>query len=327
MMHEVGEFIRSESQCKLCHGHGLRVLANVGRGGQKLTTAICTGCGLVRSHPVPSREELNEYYRAHYRNDYKSTYTPKRKHILRYSRHAIRRVRDLLKFASRGVTLLDVGSGSGEFVYIAQQAGFRVTGLEPHEGYSDYTRRTFGVNILTVPLEQAEIEPESVDVITLHHVLEHLQYPLTSLGVLNGWLKMGGVLAVDVPDIETTQHSPGSRFHYAHIYNFNHATLRGFLAKSGFEVMEHPQFKGTVLFAKKTGAPAPERAIALPENYEHLWALLSGKAAEELHRKTKPLKRFLGKIKRYPVEFLQAELLRNPKRIVEAEFARSKELA
>lgn len=323
MHYKLHQIIQSELACKLCGSHELQVIGTHGRNFQKLTTTICTGCGLIHSYPIPTKEELDNYYNKQYRSDYKGVYTPQRKHILRYSRMSMTRIKQLLEFASKGQKLLDVGSGSGEFAYIASLSGFDANGLEPHQGYSEYTRKTFGIPIITAPLEKADILPESYDVITLNHVLEHLQYPLTSMNQLNRWLKMGGLLAVEVPNIETTQHSPVNRFHYAHIYNFNHDTLEAILKKSGFTVESHPNFTGTTLFARKTGVPIPSLIIEMPDNYKRLLHLMSKEVATKNYQKKKPLKRFLNKCHRYPLEFIEAILFWNPKHIVKREFKKA----
>jgi len=317
MTMQIGDKIHSDEACNICAGHELEIIATEGRHGQKLTTGICTGCGLVHSCPIPSKEELDHYYSQHYRNDYKGVFTPQRKHILRYSRAALERLSRLGQFAPKGLRLLDVGSGSGEFVYLASRAGYKAEGLEPHIGYSDYTRTTFGVPITTAVLEQAEIGAETIDVITLHHVLEHLQTPLTSLSFLNRWLKPGGLIMVDVPDIETTHHSPTNRYHYAHIYNFNHDTLKAMLSKAGFEVIDHPDYRGTVLCARKVGAPDPAKNIAMPGNYQRLKTLLAKEHAAVAYKRKKPLSRLLRKCWRYPSEIVVAGLLGHPRRIAD----------
>lgn len=322
MSYHVGEKLQSGQPCKICGEHELEIVATRGRGGQHLTTGICTGCGLVHSYPIPTKEELDHYYSQNYRNDYKGVFTPQRKHILRYSRAALERLARLGQFAPKGLRLLDVGSGSGEFVYLASRAGFKAEGLEPHTGYSDYTRSTFGVPITTAVLEQAEIGAETIDVITLHHVLEHLQFPLTSLSILNRWLKPGGLIMVDVPDIETTHHSPTNRYHYAHIYNFNHDTLKAILSKAGFEVIDHPDYRGTVLCARKVGAPDPAKNIAMPENYQRLKTLLAKEHAAVAYKRKKPLFRLLRKCWRYPSEIVVAALLGHPRRIADYVFRR-----
>jgi 2-polyprenyl-3-methyl-5-hydroxy-6-metoxy-1,4-benzoquinol methylase len=322
----VNDVLHSEQPCKICHGHSLQVVATKGRHFQDLTTTMCTGCGLVHSYPIPTEEELSAYYKKNYRSDYKSAYTPKRKHILRYSRYAMMRLERIRQFTSneKEISLLDIGSGSGEFLYAAKLAGYDVCGVEPHEGYSEYTRSTFGVNVITSTFGQANIATESYDAITLHHVLEHFQYPLTALIHISQWLKFGGLLFIDVPDIQTTQHSPMNRFHYAHIYNFNHATLKAFLTKAGFELVHHPEnASGTKLVAKKIAQPNSSLTILMPENAALLSALFEKGSQAEHYKSKKTIRRFLGKCLRYPKEIIQGAILWNPKRIVKREYLRT----
>lgn len=317
---EIGERLSVQAPCPICAEREVEVLALAGRGGQRLTTVICTGCGLVHSHPLPEREELQRYYARQYRSEYKGAFTPKRKHILRYSRGGVGRLEQLLHFVGPGTRLLDVGSGSGEFIYLARLAGFEVQGLEPHRGYSAYTRETFGARIVNAPMESADIAEGSLQAITLNHVLEHLLRPVDALATLNRWLEPGGLLAVEVPDIEHTQHSPVNRYHYAHIYNYNHDTLAAVLRKAGFEPESHPAASGTSLVARKCAAPDPGRPLPMPGNYRRLARVLSGEAAAKAYRRKRPLKRLLGKCRRYPLEILQAAVLRDPRRIVEREY-------
>lgn len=321
MSHSIGEIIHSTHPCKICKSQELQVLASLGRHFQDLTTTICTGCGLVHSYPIPTEEELNAYYKKQYRSNYKLAFTPQRKHIIRYSRNAMMRLKRLKQFTNTNVSLLDIGSGSGEFLYAAQLAGFNVRGIEPHEGYSDYTRKTFDVPVITSPFQYADVAEESVDIITLHHVLEHLQHPLTALIHLSRWIKYGGIIMIDVPDIEHTLHSPINRFHYAHIYNFNHETLKAFLTKAGFELINHPDnSSGTILSAKRMREADYDMKILMPDNYKKLQTILMQESKAEHYKKKKSLRRFFSKCYRYPKEVINGMLLWKPKLIVEREF-------
>lgn len=316
MTYSLGEFIHSSTGCMLCEAKEQRVLSNQGRHGQALTTAICTNCGLVQSYPIPSEEMLRAYYRDQYRSDYKRTVTPKRKHILRYSRNAVHRLARLQSFATPGHRLLDVGSGSGEFVYLARAAGFQAAGLEPHEGYSEYTRRTFDIPVHTASIDEAMIPPASLDVVTIHHVVEHLPNPVVSLGIIHQWLRPGGILAIDVPDIATTVHAPSTRFHFAHIYNFNYHTLHALLQRSGFTVIDHPDYRSTTLFARRNDTLLAPASIAMPENYQQLWHQLT----TPVNAKKRWLRggsRIIRKLARYTPEFLQAMWIWSPRRIAD----------
>jgi SAM-dependent methyltransferase len=214
--------------------------------------------------------------------------------------------------------LLDIGSGSGEFVYAAKLSGFDALGIEPHVGYSNYSKKTFNIDVRNWRFQNAEFDEQSFDIITIHHVLEHLQNPLNSLIEISKWLKFEGLLIVDVPDIETSMHSPINRFHYAHIYNFNHQTLRAILTKAGFELLEHrSNHSGTVLAAKKINQANVNLNIAMPDNYEKLWQILTKKEQALNYRKKTKIKRFFSKCWRYPKEFLQAAISADNKKIVE----------
>ncbi len=318
MSYSRDHIIHSSSPCVICAGEDREVIATYSRHFKPLTTVICTGCGLIHSYPIPQQRELDNYYRTHYRTDYKNTYTPKRKHIVRYSKGANERLRQLVAILSpNGQSLLDVGSGSGEFIYAASLLGFTSSGLEPHEGYSAYTRRIFGIPVITAPLESAPITPESFDIITIHHVLEHLQCPFMALSTLNRWLKLGGLLVLEVPNIETTQHSPINRFHHAHIYNFNANTLHALIEKAGFELLTQENNGGTRVFARKIMEPNSNYFRSIPANYQLLRHLMSPEIARQHYHQKRPIYRLFRKACRTISEYVMALKYPNPKHIVQ----------
>jgi 2-polyprenyl-3-methyl-5-hydroxy-6-metoxy-1,4-benzoquinol methylase len=297
--------------CVLCSNTTHSLVGTHDRNGEPLTTVMCKGCGLIKSHPLPSADVLENYYKNQYRADYKGARTPKRKHIFRYASYALTRLNHLTKAGFTSGRLVDVGSGSGEFVFLAQKAGYDVVGLEPHEGYARYTQNTFGVDIQNATLEKANIPPQSVDIVTLHHVLEHLPDPVASLQNMRTWLKPEGVILVDVPDIEADRHAPSRRFHIAHLYNFNHATLKWTLEKAGFQVLPHVSARGTTLIAKKMEGISPDFQTG-PENAQTLWGKLfihEGITATRLQTRTL---RLLQKAARLAKEIMATALAPSP---------------
>ncbi|WP_169391288.1 class I SAM-dependent methyltransferase [Stappia stellulata] len=319
---ENGSVVTLETECRICAGKNRRVVSGVGRGSKPLTTVICTGCGLVHSHPIPTKEELDRFYTVDYRKAYKSTYEPKLKHTYRYAPGAYQRVAEIARHASPEQTrFLDIGSGSGEFLYMARKAGFKVTGIEPNTGYADYTRRVLGLPVQNCTYETAALDPDGYDIINLNHVLEHLPDPLASLRVINSLLRESGLLSVAVPDIQHTNHAPWTRFHFAHIYNFNHETLKAMLLKAGFEIIPEGSASTTFL-ARKVSEHFSDAPMEMPENYETLWADLHATSTIGHVASKKGIGRFLNKCYRYPKEYLLAVSHGNAPKILDRVFAR-----
>lgn len=303
MQPQSGDLITT-NPCKICFETKASVVGTLDRDGNPLTTVICTGCGLIHSHPIPTLEELTTYYTQHYRQSYKSTYSPKPKHVLRAGKSALERLDRLKPVTKTGLTLLDVGSGGGEFVYLAGRAGLQASGIEPNEGYADYSREHYGIHVRPGTWENADIAAESVDIISLHHVLEHFQYPLSALIALHGWLTPGGHLMIDVPNIESLRHAPSTQFHYAHIYNFNHASLKAVAKKAGFTAVDASISTTTILFCK-THAPNRELVLRDEANYQYLYTRLQAHTRLSHYTSLTPYQRLFSKARKYGVEAMQ----------------------
>ena len=212
-------------------GSMFRVSSRDAKSGDVLNVDVCESCGMVQQSSPPSEEGLKIFYSHSYRLDYKSTYTPKSKHIFRAARAAQERLEFLLKVTKspnqdQRPKLLDVGAGGGEVVYAAQKLGFDAIGLEPNQGYSEFARNQYGVRVETMHLDQ--LEEQDFDVITMFHVLEHLPNPARAIEFVYRKLRPGGYLMIEVPNIEQADASPANVFFKAHIWYFSRATLTAF---------------------------------------------------------------------------------------------------
>lgn len=304
--------------CKICLSTQAEVIATQDRHGNALTTVLCTGCGFVHHHPLPTAEELEAYYTTHYRKDYKQTHQPKPKHILRYGRYARERWQRILPYYQAGMKLLDIGSGSGEFVYLLRRMGVEAIGLEPSDDYTRYCRESLDIPIIQSVFEKAEIAKGSYQILTLHHVLEHLHTPLTALARFNQWLEIGGYLVIDVPNLMKDDRAPQHRFHYAHIYNFTPNTLCALAKKAGFSLAEGQQANSTALVFVKTSEPTVTLALSDPAHYAEVKSQLQQRSTGAYYASSRPYLKFLCKGHKYAME--QWNLLRyhTPKQILNA---------
>ena len=221
--------------CNLCGGIEIDVVGDRDRDGHPLRTTICRRCGLVWSNPRPGEAEVRRYYSRQYRLDYKGQSTPSLRHIARSGRGALNRYREIAPYLASGDRILDAGAGGGEVVYVLRRYGFDAVGLEPDEQYARHAREALGVPVQTGFVQDATFSAGTFNAITMYHALEHVEDPSAILSRVRSWLVDAGVLLVEVPNVEAACISPAHRFHFAHFYNFNRATLEALGRKAGFE--------------------------------------------------------------------------------------------
>jgi 2-polyprenyl-3-methyl-5-hydroxy-6-metoxy-1,4-benzoquinol methylase len=251
--------------------------------GEALTVCLCESCGLVQQSPMPTDHELRIYYSHHYRTDYKSTYSPKPKYVYRAGRAARNRMSFLTEFLAsnardlRGLSMLDIGAGGGEVVFAARQAGFDARGIEPNEGYSEFARQAYGIEVATAHLD--DLGDRSQSVITMFHVLEHMPSPRKVFRRLHELLEPDGLLVVEVPNIEQADASPANIFFKAHLYYYSASTLV-YAAAEAFEpvLLEHTGNIRAIFKRRPTLIDAPRPSA---EDIEHTRKRLQDKGWTE----------------------------------------------
>jgi SAM-dependent methyltransferase len=261
-------FVGELRACELCGGDRHEVVGRRDRYGNRLRTVLCRGCGLVFTNPMPTDEEVDRFYERHYRNLYHGAYAPTPKAILKARRGALARYEDLRRFLPATGRVIDVGAGSGDFVHVLRSNGIAAEGIEPNRAFAAYARRTYRAPIHAGGWQDVSIPPESVDLVTANHVLEHFRNPLAALWRMHSWLKTGGLLYVAVPDIENPDRTPYGRFHVAHLYNFNRASLVMMALRAGFAI-DPASGRSTDLMLRKAPQPASDWLI-FPDNHERL---------------------------------------------------------
>lgn len=238
--------------CQLCNSTNLQInLHNDAKSKSPLSISFCNDCSLVQQQEIPSDEELKIYYSHNYRQDYKSTYSPKAKYVRRAGMTALDRIRFLESYIPlSNQVLLDIGAGGGEFVYMAQKRGLQSKGIEPNLGYSIFSKEQYGVEVKTAML--SDVQDSSADIVTLFHVFEHMAKPLEVMKKLYSSIKDGGYLFIEVPNILQADASPHNIYFKAHLFYYSKFTL-ACAASQYFDVVK-VEDKGNlkVLFKKKS---------------------------------------------------------------------------
>jgi len=247
--------------CNLCGSTHAVTVAETDRRLKTLTSIACTQCGLIRTDPMPTPDELAEYYATAYRADYQLAFAggPPRHHLNRSAREATFRADLLAPKLIPGARLLDFGSGSGEFLAEARKRGCEVIGIEPGRDYAAYARAHHGVEVLD-DADDERFPAGRFDVISTHHVLEHLRDPATVMERLARWLKPDGVLYAAVPNMAATGKPPHERFHFAHVHGYVRETFDLLARRAG--LVPHTEYwrEDTTVVYRKTDAPVPRLA-------------------------------------------------------------------
>ena len=262
--------------CNACGSEAVEELSLKDRNGNYLRTVICRRCGLIWSDPRPPEDQLRKYYASDYRREYKGVYLPRLKHIFRDANDALRRSRFLEEVLSEDVSILDIGSGTGVFVYVMRKTGFNASGLEPNEGYANYSLDELHIPVQIGFIQDVE-DSTRYDIITLNHVLEHLDDPLATLHEIAALLKQGGFLAIGVPNAENIRQDPKNRYHLAHLYTFNPENLAYLGKRAGFEVFKQqiaPFSVNIDLIFRKTGNSSPQD-LQMTGNYQKITTILN----------------------------------------------------
>lgn len=195
---------------------------------------------ILETSPQPKAEKLSEYYQS---EDYIS-HTDTRRNLLEQIYHIIRK-RALKKklclinsFQNKEKDLLDVGCGTGDFLRTAKENNWNISGIEPNlDARKIANSKTENAVYDTAQLN--EFQPNSFDVITLWHVLEHLPNLKEQLQTFNRLLKPNGYLVIAVPNYKSYDAKYYKSFWAAydvprHLWHFSKPGMKRLVESFGF---------------------------------------------------------------------------------------------
>jgi SAM-dependent methyltransferase len=226
-------FQGEQVSCPVCAGPGRRIACR-GRKWKLLTTDVCNKCGLFFTNPMPTAEELDDYYKAMYRSSYLLSFrAPPKSHVEKKRADASNRasiVAEIFK-GRAGLRSLDFGCGLGELVESLESEGFEAYGFEPGDVWSQHTGNP---RIARANWQTVVYESNSFDFISILHVLEHLRSPMDCLAKIATLLKDDGLLWIEVPNMQAYGTKNYKRFHFAHVLGFSRENLIYAAWKCGF---------------------------------------------------------------------------------------------
>jgi 2-polyprenyl-3-methyl-5-hydroxy-6-metoxy-1,4-benzoquinol methylase len=208
---------------------------------EEYTIVICNSCGMKFVDPRPEASEISKYYES---PDYISHDAGKKNSLNFLYRQArnfsIKKKYKLVKEHSRGKKLLDIGCGTGEFLFFCKINGFNVTGIEPGENPRFFAQTKYKLDVHEEAYLDNLFHPE-FDVITLWHVLEHVHLLHERMNKILEIMKPDGSLIIAVPNSDSWDARYYGKFWAAydlprHLYHFSRGTMQILAQNHGLKI-------------------------------------------------------------------------------------------
>lgn len=225
--------------CYLCSSDNVLSLnVNENINNVNYSLLYCKNCENGFTYPQPTKEELDDLYST---NTYR-TETGQRFNIYieKFVNWTVeRRCREITASYKKPGKILDVGCGRGLLLSHMKRNGWQVNGIEYNDETASYANQQYNVNVTTT----TDYPPNSFDIITITHVLEHLNNPLEMLNEYYKLLKPGGLLIVSTPNLNSLQAKFGQRmwFHLDmphHLFHFSEKSLSKAIIDNSFKILK-----------------------------------------------------------------------------------------
>ncbi len=157
----------------------------------------CSNCNFLYVYPIPSKRQLNKFYKTF---DYQNEKTAEP--IIR--KDAIKSLKKIEKHSRRGKnSLLDIGCGRGYFLDEARKLGWKVSGIDYSKKIIDYAKKRLDLGVRCVDIFKY-YPKKKFDIVTLNQVIEHVSDPQKLIEKCYGLLKSKGIIYIATPNIDST---------------------------------------------------------------------------------------------------------------------------
>lgn len=199
---------------------------------------------LFKTNPIP--KDLDKYYQS---QDYIS-HTDNKRSLFEKAYHLVKQYtlsskeRRIASYVNKKGNLLDIGAGTGDFLAYAKSQKWQVVGIEPNLQAKELARKK-GVPFVE---DTTELSNNSFDVITLWHVLEHIEDLEKQLLELRRIAKPNGLIIIAVPNFKSYDAAYYKEFWAAydvprHIWHFSKKSIQKLFSEKNMKLIAtHPMY-------------------------------------------------------------------------------------
>lgn len=238
--------MKNVKECPLCNSTKKRLFETIEDEGKRVSFHICHRCGLVYQSPRMDKDELAQFYEREYRIQRQETEDPIEKDLLMQDTRARAVLGMVLPHLAAVTRHLDVGSSSGALLQrFHEQYECASVGVEPGDSYRRFSKSQ-GLQIYPSLEALTETDEAPFDLISMLHVLEHVEDPVHTLRSLReSKMRPGGYLLLEVPNLIDHE-----SLELSHLYAFTRSTLKAIVQQAGFRILlsrAHGSFRSPIL--------------------------------------------------------------------------------
>ncbi len=207
--------MKTLNNCPLCHSEKINRHLNLRDhflSKENFSIYQCDDCGFRFTSPRPETDELGGYYKSDEYIAHSNTRKGLVANVYQIVRNfTIRRKVNLLSSGRAAGHILDIGCATGEFLHAFAQKGWMTTGIEPDADAAEYAVKNYGLEIHGES-QIEKFENNSFDIVTMWHVLEHVEDFHQRIQSIKRILKPGGLLVIAVPNPDSYDASEYASF-------------------------------------------------------------------------------------------------------------------
>jgi SAM-dependent methyltransferase len=162
-----------------------------------------------------------------------------------YVRYQAGRVNLLKPWLRPNMRLLEVGCSTGHFLYNVKDLVTEVVGVDYDSAAAAFAAGACGCTTFGGDIRDSGVPLHSFDVVCAIQVMEHVKDPIAFLSTLGQYLKPGGIVYVEVPNLDEALLSVYEESSYRSFY-FHDAHLFYLTRRSLLTVMQRAGFSGEV---------------------------------------------------------------------------------
>lgn len=234
------------THCPVCNSNSIDPLLTVkdySVSKEEFVVWQCAACSLRFTQDVPDEESIAPYYQSpgyiSHSNTSKGLVNQLYQKVRQYTLGQKRQL--IIRHTSEKGRILDVGAGIGAFLSEMKKAGWEANGIEPDEGARTKAKDLYGLT-LNKPEALYTLQPQSMDAITLWHVLEHVHQLHPYVEQLKKVVANDGKIFIAVPNY-TSADAAAYRNYWAaydvprHLYHFSPLSINVLMQQHGLKVV------------------------------------------------------------------------------------------